>query len=101
MSLLSSSDANAPVSKLNGAVTALRMMLPMILNTTGAMRNCGSLSEPLIGRFKSITPWLSASSATARRTGKDVGAPSTGSVKVSWFSTSWLDAVSCPSGCTW
>ncbi len=36
----------------------------------------------LIGKFKSMTPLLSAKSATAKRTGKDAGAPSTGSLKV-------------------
>ena len=72
----------------------------MILKITGPMRNCGSLSEPLMGRSRSITPWRSASRATASFTGRLLGAPSTGSPKVSWLSTSRLLAVSWPLGST-
>ena len=79
---------------------AFTMMLPMILNTMGTRLNSGSFSEPEMGKSKSITPCLSASKATASFTGRLAGAPGTASPKVSWFSTSWLRAVSWPLGNT-
>ena len=76
------------------------MMLPMILKTTGTRLNSGSFSEPEMGRFRSITPFRSESSAVANLTGRLAGAPGTASPKVSWFSTSWLRAVNWPLGST-
>jgi hypothetical protein len=57
-------------SSANGDVTALTIRLPISLKTMPASENCGSLSEPLTGRSMSITPFLSASSATASLTGR-------------------------------
>ena len=79
---------------------AFMTTLPTTFMMTGNRLNCGSFSEPLMGRLRSITPLRSASSATASFTGKLFGAPSTLSPKVSWLSTTLLVAVSCPFGCT-
>ncbi|MCY1535809.1 hypothetical protein D9M68_712310 [compost metagenome] len=87
-----------PVSRLNGAVTALTIRLTTALKISGPMLNCGSLSEPRSGRSTSITPLRSASRVTARRTGRLLGAPATSSPNFSWLSTSLLVAVSWPSG---
>ena len=84
----------------NGAVIAFMMRLPMTLRMTGPRLKSGSLSEPLIGKSTSMTPLRSASSATARRTGKLAGAPLTSSPNASCLSTSLLLAVSWPSGST-
>ena len=70
----------------------------MAFQISEPMLNCGSLSEPLIGRSTSMTPLLSASSATARRTGRLFGAPLTSSPNRSWLSTRLLLAVKRPSG---
>ena len=74
--------------------------LTMALTMIGPTENCGSFSEPLMGKSRSITPWLSASSAVASLTGRLAGAPGTGSPNSSWFSTSLLLAVRRPSGST-
>ena len=59
-----------PPSSENGAVTDLgRTGCTMTFQISAPMLNCGSLIEPVSGRSRSITPWRSCSSATARRTG--------------------------------
>ncbi|MNT37775.1 hypothetical protein D3C72_1739310 [compost metagenome] len=98
--LISSPPPNALASRLKGEVSALPIRLTMILKITGPMLNCGSFREPLMGRSRSITPLRSASRATASFTGRLLGAPSTGSPKVSWWRTSRLLAVSWPLGST-
>ena len=70
---------SARASRVKGAVMALPIRLKMALTMTGPSENWGSLSEPLMGRSRSITPLLSDSSAVARRTGRLAGAPATGS----------------------
>ena len=91
---------SARASSVNGAVMARPIRLTTALKMIGPMENCGSFSEPLMGRSRSITPLLSASSAVASFTGRLAGAPCTGSPKVSWLSTSLLLAVRRPSGST-
>ncbi len=90
----------ALASKVNGAVMALVIRLTMTFRITEPRLNCGSFSEPEIGRLMSITPLRSASSATASFTGRLAVEPSTFSPKASWLSTMLLLALSCPSGCT-
>jgi hypothetical protein len=76
------------------------MRLPSAFMTTPKSENWGSLIEPLTGRSTSITPFRSASSATASLTGRLAVDPSTFSPKTSWLRTIRLLAVSWPSGCT-
>ncbi len=64
-----SAPANSEPINWNGAVIAFSNMLPMICQMIGPRRNLGSSSEPITGTFRSMTPFLSFSSAVARRTG--------------------------------
>ena len=91
---------NADASSENGAVTALTIRLVMTFQMIPPSENCGSFIEPLTGRSRSITPWRSASSATASLTGRLAVEPSTLSPNASWLRTILLLAVSWPSGLT-
>jgi hypothetical protein len=91
---------NAPDRSEKGDVTAFAIRLLITFQTTLASENCGSFSEPLTGRSRSMTPFRSVSSATASFTGRLAVEPSALSPKASWLRTILLLAVSCPSGCT-
>ncbi|MNS72611.1 hypothetical protein D3C72_1060290 [compost metagenome] len=89
----SSPPPKAEANRLNGEVTALTTRFSNTRTTMPPTENSGSSSEPDTGRLMSILPRESFSSATANSTGSLVASGLLVlSPKVSWFSTTWLDA---------
>ncbi|CFO06854.1 Uncharacterised protein [Bordetella pertussis] len=91
----SSPPPKAEASSVKGEVTALTTRLTSTRTMMPPTENCGSSSEPEIGRLMSMLPRLSLSSATASSTGSlTASGLSVLSPKVSWLSTTRLLACS-------
>ncbi|MNN18271.1 hypothetical protein D3C81_1314770 [compost metagenome] len=97
LSSCSSPPSTSPAISLNGACTARRIRLRRVCQTIGATLNSGLLRSPCTGRAMSMLPWVSLSSATARRTGRSVALGlSTRSPSCRSSSSSLLSAFSRP-----